>query len=134
MEQPLFKFAWAVDTGDFALLAECFTEDGELVVGDTRLVGRDAIYARLSAAASAREEQTHRRNGNRHLTSNIIVEEWSEDEALLRSYAARFVYDPSGSRVAETGWYHDRVVNDGGTWRIKHRTVNFDSPALHAPL
>src|SRR5262245_14162958 len=75
LAELLHRYAWAIDSGDWALLAQVFTEDaeadfssvGQYVEGESTTRGRDAIVAWLRAALAPFPDVLH-------FMSNQLVE------------------------------------------------------------
>ncbi len=98
--------------------ADLFTEDGVLIIGESRWVGRDAIRARIEALDN--------RTTIRHYMSSIRINPIDVDHATGVSYAV--IYSaPSGSTEitgpALIGDYIDRYVRTEDGWKIAHREL-----------
>jgi 3-phenylpropionate/cinnamic acid dioxygenase small subunit len=125
IESTLYRFARGFDEDDFDLLADCMTADAELTSFEGPTSGRDAILAMLRTrrdGAGADGAQP------RHLLANIEIDIESDSAATSRAGYVLFSAGTGGISVVSTGTYGDRLVDDGGTWRVSHRQVNVDRP------
>jgi hypothetical protein len=121
------SYTWAGDRGRTAEVAECFTADGVLDVGDRggRWEGRaeiarqlDAVVERIAASGST-PTPVH------HHVSSVLISDVTDRSASVRSY---FVV-MSDAGVDHWGRYLDRVVLDGDRWRFAERRVVVDGAA-----
>lgn len=111
------RYNHAIDSGDGAGFAACFTDDGHLDTGMGPSEGTEAIAA---FAVGTHEMMP----GLRHQANNIVVD-GGPDAA---SGAAFFVgYDVSeGYKVIITGRYADELVKSGDGWRFSKRVFTAD--------
>jgi hypothetical protein len=121
IENLLYKYAWGFDSGDTELQASCFTDDGEVVNPAGVFQGREAIAANFAAR---RADRASKGELPRHVTTNVAILEESDKEASVRSYFTLCIGTGDGISVERMGWYEDRLVNDGGGWRIKRREMH----------
>lgn len=119
----LARYTWAGDRGRSTELAELFTVDGVLDVGEHggRWEGRERIRAELDSLASGGDDVPHPGHV-RHHVSSIRIERVSSTEMNAGSYFAVH------TRVGLDHWgrYRDRVVLDDGVWRFAERGVRVD--------
>ena len=118
IQQLLYRYCWAHDSRDTALLGDCFTEDVELLGGK----GRDAVVARY---AKGYETLTKRR---RHVITNTFFLEDGETEAVVQSYITLYLIDGEEEALHLTGVYRDHVVIEDGRWKIRTREAVMDVP------
>ncbi len=114
-----WRYARAVDTVDFDLLADCFTEDATLTTRRGTRTGRDAVVAYYREALADPIER-------RHFLANQDVEVTGADAGTVR---AMFAYTYSGEGVGILGWgrYVDEVrLDDAGVGRISAKTISID--------
>ena len=108
----LHRYAWAIDSGDWSLLAQVFTEDaeadfssvGEYVEADARAAGRDAIVAWLRDALAPFPDVLH-------FLSNQLVE--------LRGDTARTLTYMHVLHLPMGGIYHGEAVRTPDGWRLR---------------
>lgn len=124
IENTLYKLAWGTDRRDIEYIKEAYAADAlwtrEGTAGKEKLVleGRDAIVAHLTKTWASTPQPN-----SKHAITNILIENESDSEAVVRSYKTVVRIDDGVPVVASSGWYDDVFVNDGGTWRIKERVL-----------
>lgn len=92
-ERLVYRYAWLVDSGEAAGIADLFTEDGVWLAGDSEpMRGRDGIRSGFSA----RQAVTHRQS--RHVMTNVMIDV-DGDTATGRVYLVNYRHD-SGTGVA----------------------------------
>jgi ketosteroid isomerase-like protein len=117
----------AFDEADIDALADCFTEDGELVSHEGVTSGRPAIHRAMAERRGDRSAEGQ----PRHLITNIEIDVESEGVAACRSYFALLNVDGAGGvAIAAAGVYFDRFAKDDGVWRITRRYVKVDPHAV----
>lgn len=118
-----WRYATAVDTVDFDLLASAFTEDAVLVTRKGPREGRAAVvdYYRTALADPV---------ARKHFLVNQKVTASGPDSALLESY---FVYTYAGADTSILGWgnYLDRVRIIDGVGYIEEKRISID---VHADV
>ena len=123
IQQTIARLAWGTDLRNIEYIRECYTPDAVFTVTGSRVVeGRDAILAGIESTW----EKTPPSIG-KHLVTNILVERETDTEAEVVSYKNVVRVVEGKPVVVSTGWYRDHFVNDGGTWRIKARTLTNDA-------
>jgi hypothetical protein len=122
IRRTLARYNLRGDRGDLAGLAATFTEDGILEAPGIRVVGRDAIVARLAASMAGNNPALT--TVRHHLTTSLI--ETDGQGATCQSYF--FVVTDIGPDHA--GSYRDRLVRRDGEWLIAERSarVSWVSP------
>jgi uncharacterized protein (TIGR02246 family) len=119
-------YTWAGDRGDAAGLADLFTPDGVLDVGDYggRWEGREAIIANLEAVAARIAATAGAPGPVHHHVSSVSIDLYHHDAAVVRSY---FLVLTAGG-PDHWGRYQDRVVETapGGSWVFEERKVRVD--------
>jgi ketosteroid isomerase-like protein len=107
------SYCFAADDRDPIAMADCFTPDAVVEVGQSRLEGRDAI-ARVQETPSTK----------RHFVLNLWILAIEDGRADVRAYF--LVLDKSGS-IAGFGRYDDGLVREAdGGWRWRHRSIAYD--------
>ena len=62
----------------------------------------------------------------RHVTTNVVVQDETENSANVMSYLTLLVTDGGVCRLQATGVYRDQFVLDGGKWKISRRHLDLD--------
>ncbi|HAN71543.1 MAG TPA: hypothetical protein DCQ36_08130 [Actinobacteria bacterium] len=118
-----WRYAVAIDTGDFELLASVFTEDAVLVTRRGSQEGRAAIvdYYRTALADPV---------ARKHFLVNQKVTHTGASTALLESY---FLYTFAGQDTSIFGWGHyiDRIRIMDGVGYIEDKRISID---VHADV
>lgn len=94
-ERLVYRYAWLVDSGEAARVADLFTDDGVWAAGEGEpMRGRDGIRAGFTA------RQAITRRQSRHVMTNVLIDVTGPDTASGRVYLVNYRHDsPSG--VAE---------------------------------
>ena len=118
------RYTWAADGGHTKEVAECFTVDGVLDVGEHggRWEGRAEIARQLDAVVARVAASGTTPGPVRHHVTNLLVLDPTLSSALARSYFA--VYTSVG--LDHWGRYYDRVHEQEGRWRFAERVVRVD--------
>ena len=120
-ERLIHHYAMLNDAGDFAAMAEMFTEDGVFArpsQGEVLIRGKAAI---LAAYASRPPRFT------RHLITSVVVTVEDEDNARAHSYLTLHTGQAGEGfpRPAEPAYligdFRDRFVRAGGAWKFSER-------------
>jgi hypothetical protein len=115
-------YAQALDDGRVAEVPDVFTEDGVVdIEGVGVYEGREAIRAAYADWAP--------KSPQRHIVSNVLVTEWSAEEARATSDVVLLQLRDSGWVIFMVARYDDTVRNEHGTWRFSRRTTRFVSDA-----
>ena len=116
--QELFaRYAYAIDELDPEAWVQCFTPDGVFQVASRAMRGQAAL--RGYAEVHVREIRC------RHMMGNFLYEVKGK-EATGRASMLATLATPSGYKIFAQGRYVDRLVKEGGQWRIAHRRVEID--------
>ncbi|MCU1371932.1 MAG: hypothetical protein JWO77_3126 [Ilumatobacteraceae bacterium] len=125
----LGRYTWAGDAGRTAEVADCFTVDGVLDLGDHGgvLEGRAAIAAELDAVIARVASAADAPGPVNHHVSSVLITMTDPTTAAVRSYFA--VHMVRG--LDHWGRYRDDVVMDriDGHWRFARRTVRVTGTA-----
>lgn len=126
IQQLLARANVAVDSGDGAAYAACYTEQGELDLGaDGVLVGREAIAAAGGSFATAMP-------GLRHLANNHVIEV-TGDTASATVYLMVVIAGATPT-VAATGVYQDRLERTAEGWLFASRCIAMDTESVPISL
>lgn len=114
-------YATALDTRDWKMLGTLFTEDASWAYSGgsgERLVGRDAILARISASIE-RYDVTHHLNGN-----HVVVVNGDEAEHTCYFQAQHVRRGlPGGENLLAGGRYDDRLRRTPDGWQFTRRDI-----------
>lgn len=123
----IHDYGFAIDTKDWALLANCFTADAHVVfAADPKrypgLAPREWTSSESFVAFIAR---THESLGTFHSVTNLVVDSEGAGKASARCHARSvLVSGPDGDAqdlFESLGYYRDRLVETDGGWRIAER-------------
>jgi uncharacterized protein (TIGR02246 family) len=93
-ERLVYRYAWLVDSGEAAGIADLFTDDGVWTAGDSdSMRGRDGIRAGFTSRQAVTRRQS------RHVMTNVMIDV-NGDTAKGRVYLVNFRHD-SKTGVAE---------------------------------
>ena len=126
IERTLYLYGWYYDEDDIDGMAGCFAEDALLKsgTGATTAAGRAAIRKFFD---ERREVRRRARQQTRHVISNVLIENETRDTADVLCYLILAVTEVGGGTSLKAGWYRDKMVRDGMTWRFKERAINVDA-------
>ena len=111
IEELVYRYNHATDSGDGDARADLFTEDGVFVAAGRDDRGRDAI------------REGTRASGRRHWVNNLVID-GQDDEATIACYL--MLFDVQGRRMQITGRYRDTVQRVGGAWKFARREFTVD--------
>jgi hypothetical protein len=121
----LAAYAHGVDRGRFDEVAELFTTDGMLEVGNGRHAsGRNSIREFLAGVGSPGSDGPGLAY-IRHHVSNVVIDLCGPDTARAESYF--FVVTDRGPD--HWGRYRDDLVSDAERWRFARRVARTDGAA-----
>lgn len=118
------RYAMLNDDGDYAAVAEMFTDDARFV----RPSGGDPIVGRAAIRASYEGRPPRL---SRHLITNIVIDFTSDEEAACRSTMVLYTA-PAGTMPGVTatpallGGFRDRLVLTADGWRFAERIGHLD--------
>jgi hypothetical protein len=130
IEELMWRYARALDTGDGATYASLYTPDGQFSAGGNVTRGREAL---MKLAGGGGQRQGGAANAPAaprpqiyHMTANHQVRFIDEDRARIDAYyitgfAAAGPDTPA--RVAAVGRSIDELVRVNGKWLIRSRNV-----------
>jgi hypothetical protein len=112
------QYARAIDSLDWALLTETFTDDANLISRSSSHVGREAVIANYRRALEAPLDR-------KHFIINTSAEWMSRGEVIVNSY---FIYTFAGDETSVLGWgnYTDQVRIENGVARIAEKRISVD--------
>lgn len=127
IENTLASWALGYDQREPARMERCFTPEADLIMdigGAEQMgpyVGRPEVMKHFT---DHHEIQTDQR---RHVTTNIVIEDETDNSASVVSYLTLLVTDESGTRLQAAGVYRDQFVRTDMGWQIEHRRIELDS-------
>jgi hypothetical protein len=127
IQELLNRYAWGQDQGELTILEECLTDAAVLSVSQPNngsvgpIVGKENVLAYLS------KDIANRSGPQRHLVSNVFLEEENTAAATVVSYLTVASVRDGAPAIVATGWTRDRVMFEGGKWRISSRQLTFDT-------
>jgi len=132
-QNALGRWAWGYDESDLAVFLDSVTTDARVTIetedgSRTILEGRDAISAFYGGRLAVRPKGVPRR----HVTTPVTVGE-GDLEVTILSYLTLYTFSDGSPEVVTTGWYRDRVVDEGDVWRIADRHIHLDVIDLPKP-
>jgi ketosteroid isomerase-like protein len=122
------SYSHAFDGGDTAVIPELFTDEGVLLERNQK---KDIMAGKgLEKIIAFFHQQIKERGQNqpRHHVRNTIFVEFTDSQALTRSYFLKTNVDGPGKPavVLATGVFEDAFIKTDKGWRIKKRTVIYD--------
>jgi SnoaL-like domain len=126
IEQLFSDYGWPMDSREWPVLGDTFTEDAEFTIvitgGDTigPLQGRDAIVEFCSTTVNAQTDQ------RRHVITNIRLAPEKDTEAEVTAILTLIVVTDGALEVKSSGLYRTRAVLDGDRWRFARMHLTLD--------
>jgi hypothetical protein len=125
------RFDHAINQLDQAAAGAMFTAQGALHTPKGAMQGREAIVAYFKAVE-------HMAKGNRHLTSNVVIDEVDPAPTAsktARAYSYRLLVKASApTALVASGTIEDELTLENGHWRFASRKFLMDAPAAAPPL
>ena len=123
IEALVYRYAESMDAGDFAGVGALFAGAAYRAAGGPDLDGA-ALTTTLEAMVVLYEGVP----STKHVTTNLVVElDESGTSARSRSYFTVLQRLPDFAlQVIVAGRYHDRFVQQDGSWRFAEREVSMD--------
>lgn len=129
IEHLLYRYAEAIDAGDFAAVGELFRHGGIAGVGGdgptTLAEGADAVAAFYRSLVRLYDDGTPR---TRHVTTNPIIEV-DADAGVATSRSSYTVFQATDALPLQaiiSGRYRDTFRRVDGTWWFASRTMLAD--------
>jgi 3-phenylpropionate/cinnamic acid dioxygenase small subunit len=109
----LTRYALAMDTRDWELLASCFTEDARLDYDTSGVFGRKDFVEHCAEGLAKMKATQH------CVTNHVVV--LDGDHAGATSYVIAQHVRENDATFTLGGTYHDELVRSGPDWRIASR-------------
>jgi uncharacterized protein (TIGR02246 family) len=119
IEDTIARYARCADSGRSAELAELFTDDGLLVVGDEEHHGRQSITEFLEANKANLAASAAGAGRIRHHVSSLRIDLLARDQARATSYFLAI----TAAGPDHWGVYRDELVPDRDRWRFTRRVA-----------
>ena len=128
IEELMWRYARALDTGDAEGYAALYTTDGQFSSGGNATKGREALKEMIAGARQrqAGAQQAARRPPMYHATANHQLSFIDKDHARIDAYHITMVAGAGPEmppRVAGVGRSIDELERVNGQWLIKSRNV-----------
>lgn len=109
------RYATAIDTRQYHLLATVFTADAELDYGEVgQWNGAAEVTEFMDLAHSGAAHTMHR------MSNQVVVVDG--DTAKVRTYVDALILAQDGTGVNAVGYYDDHAVRTSDGWRISKRS------------
>jgi 3-phenylpropionate/cinnamic acid dioxygenase small subunit len=130
IEQLYARQAYAIDEGDAAGWAACFTGDGSFhsPTYERDFVGTDDL---VGFATRFWKSQFEEGMTTRHWIGNLVLQMESADLVVCTCYAL-IVSTRSGElpKILRSCVFHDQLRRDGGRWLVGSRRVRVDGSGV----
>ena len=127
----LFRYAWALDTGDVDAFVHLFSVDGTLVWDAFEAPDEWHGHAALRAFAEDLRDLPSTA-GRQHHVANVLVTGNSE-QASVKAYVTVQVRQAEAPHpVTVMGWYEDECVKQADGWKLQRHVIrDWCGPVLH---
>lgn len=130
IEELMWRYARALDTGDAATYASLYTPDGQFGAGANPTKGREALKKMIEGVGQrqggAQPAADTKRPPMYHMTANEQLRFIDKDHARIDAYYIT-MFGAAGegtpARVAAVGRSIDELERVNGAWLIKSRNV-----------
>jgi uncharacterized protein (TIGR02246 family) len=125
IEQLMWLYIQALDSGDAESYAALFTPDGQFGRGDSAIKGRDALRKMVADARQQRDADA--KSGKKasrmfHIVTNPHIEFVDKDHARFHAYwMGAFA---AGGPITSAGREVNELVRFNGQWLIRVRDVD----------
>lgn len=118
------RYSQGSDFRDGELFVSAFSDDATIVRADgSSIQGGPALVAERAARNQGQTGDV----GRRHRTGSYLITPTAEG-ATGRAYYVLLDVTKRPAETLFTGYYDDVFVRTSDGWRIKHRTINRDTP------
>ena len=120
----VYGYAERLDAGDLDAVAALFADAVYRSELGGHYAGTGAVREVLGRLVKLHDDGTPR---TKHVTTNLVVDFPSRDEATARSYFTVLQATPAiPLQAIVAGRYHDRFVRADGVWRFADRLIFMD--------
>lgn len=127
IQDTLARCFFSYDEGRGDAMADCFVDDGVIVVSIEGQGEVDRISGRAAIAEFCHKSFAARAAPTRHLVSNTFVEEDGNEDAVVVSYHTTVATEGGERKILQTGWCRDRFLFEENGWRIVSRNYHCDA-------
>jgi len=126
IENTLASWALGYDQREPERMERCFTPDAELImdIGGTETMG--PYIGRAEVMRHFTEHHEVQTDQRRHITTNVVVDEETEDTASVVSCLTLLVTENNVIRLQASGLYRDQFVKTDVGWQIRRRRIELD--------
>jgi hypothetical protein len=127
IENTLSSWALGYDQREPKRMERCFTPDAELIMdisGTEKMgpyIGRDEVMKHFLDHHAIQIDQ------RRHITTNVVIDEETEDTASVVSCLTLLVTEGNSIRLQASGLYRDNFVKSESGWQISRRRIELDT-------
>ncbi len=123
---------WTVgyDERELERMTATFTEDASMEIDIAGFETKGPFVGRAAVIGDMTDHWELERYKTRHVTTNLVIEPVSPEEAQVSSYLTLFVIDGPDTKLQATGIYRDRFVLTEQGWRIAYRHLTLDAHYL----
>jgi hypothetical protein len=115
-----------VDHGEAAKIAELFTDDGQWLSPDIKMIGKEKLRKGFAG------RQANEARMSRHVCNNLLIDVIDEDNAEGVVYVTLYRYDgevgrkfsPMDEQPVMVGEYRDKFVRTDEGWRFSERVID----------
>lgn len=127
VEDLLNSYSLAYDTADPDGLGQCFTEDATFAL---ELPGNDpiAFETRAGIVKLVVDSMASQTDQRRHINTNLIVKADADGGFDTTHYLTLVATENGEIKLISAGVYTSKIVDDGGTLRIKSFHLDLDRP------
>jgi hypothetical protein len=119
LQDRLMHYAWSMDRGDAAGVADCFTPDGVITnAAGERFEGREGVLRFATTAMRGREFR-----GRQHQIWPMVLQQSSPGCRAASYYQVVNSQVGRPPFVASLGWYDDEMVRGPSGWLIRSKTL-----------
>jgi uncharacterized protein (TIGR02246 family) len=115
----LAEYGRCWDDGRVDEWAELFTEGARFDVAGRTILGREAIRFYMESVQADGSQGVH-------VTSDVVVDLDVDGEGTASAASAYVFVRPTDSSpvIVAAGTYRDELVQDGGRWRFRSRSIS----------
>lgn len=118
----LYRYAWALDTGDVDAFVEVFSHDGVLVWDAFEVPEEWHGHAELRAFAEDLRDLPSTA-GRQHHVANVLAT-GGQGLASVKAYVTVHLRQAEAPHpVTVMGWYEDECVQVDGVWKIRRHVI-----------
>lgn len=122
IQSLLYRYAWALDTGDVAAFVQLFSADGVLVWDAFEAPEEWRGHAELRAFAEDLRDLPSTA-GRQHNVANVVVN-GGRGLATVKAYVTVHLRQAEAPHpVTVMGWYEDECVLEAGEWKLRRHVI-----------